>query len=678
MEGLKKLRSAGQAVMMTNHAKKMAPSPPRAPPPTEPVRLRLHPELARKPVCMVVLDGYGEGAFDDRFNACHSASTPTIDAMRAFPGRWARVAAAGRPLGQTSADDVGHEDVGLSSMSTGATSASRAALVDASIRSGELYRSEGWECARESFANHTVHFIALLGSGGVHSRQHHLQALLSRAAADGATRIRVHVILDGIDVPDNSASRHLECLEKELAALAAAHGCDAKLASGGGRNTTTFANPWDSDWEPVRRGWRTHVLGDSPNIFQSGADALRELKAGGGRPEETAEERSTNAFFGGGARPMGGGKRSAAGKDGGAAEGGPAVSVCDADVPDFVIVDGLRNPVGAMKDGDAVVVANFRGDAVLGLCQAFADEGLGAFDKATGAFDKGRVPVVTLVGLMRYDQAASLPTRFLVPTPPPVPTLAEHLAASGLRSLVCAETANFGHAGYFGQGESTAVPGAEARLCTTVHVPSRKGAPLDDPAMKAPELAEVAAAGLRCGQFDLVRVHLAVPGAVASTGDVRATAAACEAADAAVRTLVQCVDEVGGVLLLTSVRGSAEEMVFRVPSKKWKGEPEIDPETSRPLLRRGGTAAPVPLAISGHALPPNVYLAPPSDGSQPSLTNVAATVINLMGLEAPVGLAPSLLRVDPLPAAAPAAVHSWSGSARKLTEIRRVASRASA
>ena len=56
---------------------------------------------------------------------------------------------------------------------------------------------------------------------------------------EGAKRIRVHILTDGRDVPDGSSKRYVEELEADLAVVAA-DGCDAKIASGGGRMGVTM------------------------------------------------------------------------------------------------------------------------------------------------------------------------------------------------------------------------------------------------------------------------------------------------------------------------------------------------------------------------------------------------------------------------------------------------------
>jgi bisphosphoglycerate-independent phosphoglycerate mutase (AlkP superfamily) len=116
----------------------------------------------------------------------------------------------------------------------------RASLVDDALESGSMYMGEGWNYAKESWASGgTLHFFGLLSDGGVHSRYDQLAALMHGAFDHGCKRIRVHILTDGRDVPDGSSVKYVGQLEKDLENLRS-HGCDALIASGGGRMCVTM------------------------------------------------------------------------------------------------------------------------------------------------------------------------------------------------------------------------------------------------------------------------------------------------------------------------------------------------------------------------------------------------------------------------------------------------------
>ena len=93
-----------------------------------------------------------------------------------------------------------------------------------------MYSGAGWAHVKPAFADNTLHVITLLSSGGVHSRYDQVLKLCQGAVADGCKKLRLHVLTDGRDVPDNSCHEYMRVLVEDLAKL---EGCDAKVASGG-------------------------------------------------------------------------------------------------------------------------------------------------------------------------------------------------------------------------------------------------------------------------------------------------------------------------------------------------------------------------------------------------------------------------------------------------------------
>ena len=92
-----------------------------------------------------------------------------------------------------------------------------------------------------------------------------------QAKKDGVRKVRVHALLDGRDVPALSATIYVNDLEAFLSGLND-DGFDAMIASGGGRMAVTM-DRYQADWDMVRRGWETHVLGEGRR-FASAAEAI--------------------------------------------------------------------------------------------------------------------------------------------------------------------------------------------------------------------------------------------------------------------------------------------------------------------------------------------------------------------------------------------------------------------
>ncbi len=123
---------------------------------------------------------------------------------------------------------------------THTTMGCRASLVDTAIASGELYKGAGWLYSKEAWVNGgTLHLIGLLSDGGVHSRYDQLAAIIRAAADHCCKKMRLHILTDGRDVPDGTSLGFVEQLEKELEGIRK-YGCDAQIASGGGRMFVTM------------------------------------------------------------------------------------------------------------------------------------------------------------------------------------------------------------------------------------------------------------------------------------------------------------------------------------------------------------------------------------------------------------------------------------------------------
>jgi 2,3-bisphosphoglycerate-independent phosphoglycerate mutase len=421
------------------------------------------------PLLVCVMDGVGVG-INDKFNAVFMANAPTIKSLMnpSNPG-YRTVRAHGTSVGLPTDEDMGNSEVGHNALGAGRIILQGASLVDESIARGEMWASKGWAHLKSSWSNNgngnnnanpnaTLHFIGLLSNGGVHSRTDQLYAMITRAAKDdGCKRIRIHPLFDGRDVPDGTSIKFAQELEQFLEKLGKATGCDARIASGGGRMFITM-DRYNADWKMVERGWKTHVHGEG-RAFASASEAIETFK-----------------------------------------KENPKVS--DQYLPAFVVADpATKKPVGTIQDGDAVLMFNFRGDRMIQICRAFEDSAADFKE-----FDRVRVPKVKFAGLMLYDGDLSIPRVFLVPPPHISHTSSEYLAKSGATVFACSETQKFGHVTYFWNGNRSGK--FDERLETYLEIPSDPTSVfVDKPEMKATEIANAAEKALRSGQHDIVIVH---------------------------------------------------------------------------------------------------------------------------------------------------------------------------
>lgn len=172
-----------------------------------------------KQVVLVVMDGVGETP-EMLGNMVAKATTPTLDELKQIaPFRTIR--AHGTAVGMPSDDDMGNSEVGHNALGCGQVYSQGAKLVNESIESGKIYGSDAWKelTANVKTTGGALHFLGLLSDGNVHSNIRHLIAMLKEAKAEGVQKVRVHILLDGRDVPATSALQYVDQLEEVLKEL---------------------------------------------------------------------------------------------------------------------------------------------------------------------------------------------------------------------------------------------------------------------------------------------------------------------------------------------------------------------------------------------------------------------------------------------------------------------------
>ena len=226
----------------------------------------------RGPVMLVIMDGVGFGKYKDG-DAVAASMTKNLDALYASCP-WTKLKAHGTAVGLPSDADMGNSEVGHNAMGCGRVFAQGAKLVSNAISSGDMFRGAAWQklIANVKEKGSTLHFIGLLSDGNVHSHIDHLKAMVAEAKKEGVKRVRVHALLDGRDVGEMSALDYFDPFAEYLAELSSDGTFDACIASGGGRMVITM-DRYNADWDMVRKGWETHVLGEG-RMFPSAHEAI--------------------------------------------------------------------------------------------------------------------------------------------------------------------------------------------------------------------------------------------------------------------------------------------------------------------------------------------------------------------------------------------------------------------
>jgi len=465
--------------------------------------------MQKKPVVLVVMDGIGIN--EDEFgNAVKAAHKPTLDIlMNNHP--YTAIKAHGTAVGLPSDDDMGNSEVGHNALGCGQIYSQGAKLVNESIENGNMYISDIWHKVVENCVsnNSTLHFLGLLSDGNVHSNIEHLKAMIVKAREAGIKTVRIHALLDGRDVLATSALEYVDNIEKLLRKLND-ESFDARIASGGGRMKITM-DRYQANWDMVKLGWETHVLGLGRQ-FDNASEAISTYRK--------------------------------------------EYEVIDQDLPPFVIAENSA-PIGTIEDKDSVVLFNFRGDRAIEISMAFDYVNFDIFDRV-------RYPKVVYCGMLQYDGDLNLPKNYLVSPPKIKNTLTELLVKNKVRQFAISETQKYGHVTYFWNGNKSGK--LDKSLEDYEEIPSDRVSFDERPWMKAAEVTDRLMEALRSGKYDFLRVNYPNGDMVGHTGSFNATRISVEAVDLCLARLIKVVDEMGAILVVTADHGNADEMFEKVKS----------------------------------------------------------------------------------------------------------------
>ena len=275
----------------------------------------------------------------------------------------------------------------------------------------------------------------------------------------------------------------------------------------------------------------------------------------------------------------------------------------NADVSDEFIEPVSLNGYDGMADGDGLLIANFRADRAREILTALLDPSFSDIDRPN------RPELAIAGGMVEYSDKLNPFLTTLFAPQNLVNVLGEVVSKAGKRQLRAAETEKYPHVTFFlNGGEETEYAGEDRIL-----VPSPKVATYDlQPEMSAPELTAKVKAAIDTGDYDLIVINYANPDMVGHTGSLDAAMKACETVDTGLGQLLESIEKLGGMALVTADHGNCELM--------------RDPETGGPHTAH--TTNPVPLVLVGG-----------SEGqtlSNGRLADLAPTLLYMMGVDQPV------------------------------------------
>ncbi len=395
-----------------------------------------------------------------------------------------------------------------------------------------------------------MHLAGLVGDGGVHACDRHLFALFELAEREKMPRVALHALLDGRDtLPRSGLGFMRETIDRAKGR--------AVVASLGGRY---FGMDRDKRWPRTEKWYRAMVDGAGPRA----ADPLAAIQAAYDRGE--SDEFVTP-----------------------------------------VVIEQNGAPLAPVRDGDGIVLFNFRADRMRQIVRALTDPKFDGFDVAAR-------PTIDLASMTMYDETFTLPVAF-----PPITLariVAEEVSARDMTMFRTAETEKYAHVTYFFNGGYETPYKGEVREL----VPSQQVATYDlAPEMSAAGVTDVLCAAIASREHDFILVNYANGDMVGHTGVIPAAIKAVETVDACLARVLDAAAKAEARVLVTADHGNCEMM--------------IDPETGGPHTAH--TTNPVPIIVVD------------PDGARKlraggALRDVGPTILSMLGIDRP----PEMTGVD--------------------------------
>lgn len=218
--------------------------------------------MNKKPLMLMILDGWGINPCDNQINAIKNAAPKEyLELLAKYPHSQLKASgeAVGLPEGQMGNSEVGHLNIGA-----GRVIYQPLVKITKDIRDGEFFEipvlKEAFEYAKEN--NTAIHFAGLVSDGGVHSHIDHIYGLLQMAKNYGLTKVYLHAFLDGRDTPPSSAVNFLAQVEAKMAEIGV-----GKIATISGRY---YAMDRDKNYDRTKIAYDNMTLGNG--IEASSAD----------------------------------------------------------------------------------------------------------------------------------------------------------------------------------------------------------------------------------------------------------------------------------------------------------------------------------------------------------------------------------------------------------------------
>ena len=344
--------------------------------------------MAKKPVVLMILDGYGLNEKTEG-NAVAQANTPVMDKLMAeypYVKGNASGMAVGLPEGQMGNSEVGHLNMGAGRIVYQELTRITKEIQDGTFFDNAAFMDAVNNCKKNDSA---LHLYGLVSDGGVHSHITHLYGLLELAKRNGLSKVYVHAFLDGRDTPPASGKGYVEALEAEMKKIGV-----GEVATVTGRY---YAMDRDNNYDRVEKAYVALTRGEGLEA----ASATEGIQASYDRGE-------TDEFV----------------------------------KPTVVKKNGA--PVATIQDGDSIIFFNFRPDRAREITRSFCDDDFKGFAR------EKKLDVV-YVCFSDYDPTIPN-KEVAFPKIAVTNTFGEWLAANHMKQARIAETEKYAHVTFFFNG----------------------------------------------------------------------------------------------------------------------------------------------------------------------------------------------------------------------------------
>ncbi|MBI2450926.1 MAG: 2,3-bisphosphoglycerate-independent phosphoglycerate mutase [Parcubacteria group bacterium] len=390
--------------------------------------------------------------------------------------------------------EPGNSEVGHSSMGSGRIIYQYMPRIIFSIRDGSFFKNE----ALLGAINHVkekksdLHLMGLFSSGSVHSYIDHLYALLEMAAQNNIShRVKIHIFTDGKDSSPKLGLTLVKNFTERINILK-----QGKIATIMGR---FWAMDRDQNWDRTKAAYFA-LTGQEGTFIEN--------------PLEYIQHSYDNGIY-------------------------------DESIKPAIVLENSE-PVGKIKNNDAVIFFNFREDSVRQFTKAFV---LPEFK----GFDRELIKDLYFATMTKYEE--SLPVKIAFEPIEIKNPVGKVISGAGLKQIRIAETEKYAHVTYFFNAfEEKSFPGEDRVL-----IPSQPIEHFEDkPEMRALEIGDKILEAID-KKYDFILANFANADMIGHTGNYQATVKALEAVDMVLgKILKKILSMEKSALLISADHGNAE------------------------------------------------------------------------------------------------------------------------